>query len=120
MTFWGCFKTLITIKLLVLLTAVISFFIGLFMNTSCTDNNFFDVIIVGAGPSGTGAAYDLAVAGFKVKVLDKKEFPRFKPCAGGVTAKALNLFKFSIAPVIRSTTDTLVVGYGTTKQHVLK
>ena len=79
----------------------------------------YDVVIVGGGPSGAAAAYDLAEAGFRVVILDKKEFPRFKPCAGGVTTKALHLLRYSIAPVIRATTRTMVVGYGTGKQKTL-
>ncbi|MEZ5681653.1 MAG: geranylgeranyl reductase family protein [Erythrobacter sp.] len=60
-----------------------------------------DVIVVGAGPAGAAASYDLAAAGFRVSLLDRRSFPRQKACAGGVTVKALNRLRFSIAPVIR-------------------
>ena len=79
----------------------------------------YDAIIVGGGPAGAAAAYDLADAGFHVLILDKREFPRFKPCAGGVTTKALHLFRYSIAPVIRATTNTMTVGFGIGKQKTL-
>ncbi|RTZ99876.1 MAG: pyridine nucleotide-disulfide oxidoreductase [Deltaproteobacteria bacterium] len=36
-----------------------------------------DVIIIGAGPSGTSAAALIHQAGFKVAVIEKEEFPRF-------------------------------------------
>jgi NADPH-dependent 2,4-dienoyl-CoA reductase/sulfur reductase-like enzyme len=42
----------------------------------------YDVIIVGAGPAGSSAAYYLAAAGRKVLVLEKETFPRYKACAG--------------------------------------
>lgn len=61
----------------------------------------FDVIIVGAGPAGTAAAFDLLDAGFKVLILDKYEFPRKKACAGGITPKGYNLFKYDISSKIR-------------------
>ena len=62
----------------------------------------YDVIIVGAGQAGCAAAYDLAEAGLDVLLLDRKAFPRVKPCAGALTVKALKRLRFSIAPVIRS------------------
>ena len=79
----------------------------------------YDVVIVGGGPSGVSAAYDLADAGLKVLIVDKSDFPRFKPCAGGLTTKTLHLFRYSIAPVIRATTNTMVVGQGIGKQKKL-
>ncbi|MBW2655343.1 MAG: FAD-dependent monooxygenase [Deltaproteobacteria bacterium] len=42
----------------------------------------FDVTIIGGGPAGTAAAFDLLVKGLKVPILDKYEFPRKKACAG--------------------------------------
>jgi flavin-dependent dehydrogenase len=61
----------------------------------------FDVAIIGAGPAGTAAAFDLSVKGLKVLVLDKYEFPRKKACAGGITPKACHLFKYDISSVIK-------------------
>lgn len=57
-----------------------------------------DVIVVGAGQAGCAAALDLAVAGRQVLLLDK---PQHKPCAGGVTMKALNLLRFSLDELVR-------------------
>jgi len=48
-----------------------------------------DVVIVGAGPAGSAAAYYLATAGFDVLLLDKAEFPRDKTCGDGLTPRAL-------------------------------
>jgi geranylgeranyl reductase family protein len=47
----------------------------------------YDVIVVGLGPAGATAAYELARKGFRVIAIDRKRFPRYKPCGGGVTAK---------------------------------
>jgi geranylgeranyl reductase family protein len=45
----------------------------------------FDCIIVGAGPSGTTAAYHLAKKGHSVLILEKESLPRYKTCGGGVS-----------------------------------
>jgi geranylgeranyl reductase family protein len=77
-----------------------------------------DAIIVGAGPAGCAAAYDLLAAGKKVLLLDRKRFPRVKPCAGALTIKAVNRLRYSIAPVIRFVARDLNVSlFGYRKRH---
>jgi menaquinone-9 beta-reductase len=46
-----------------------------------------DVIVVGAGPAGSSAAYWLASAGLDVLVLEKSTFPREKVCGDGLTPR---------------------------------
>ena len=48
-----------------------------------------DVIVVGAGPGGSSAAYHLARAGLDVLVLEKSTFPREKVCGDGLTLRAV-------------------------------
>ncbi|TRZ72225.1 MAG: geranylgeranyl reductase family protein [Bacteroidetes bacterium] len=62
-----------------------------------------DVIVVGAGPAGSLAAYILAVQGIKVTILEKTLFPRYKVCGGGLTHKILKEIPFDLSPVIEST-----------------
>jgi menaquinone-9 beta-reductase len=52
-------------------------------------NSRFDVLVVGAGPSGASAAYWLATLGHRVLVIDKKRFPREKTCGDGLTPRAV-------------------------------
>lgn len=47
------------------------------------------VLIVGAGPAGSTAAYWLASAGHEVTVLEKTRFPREKVCGDGLTPRAV-------------------------------
>jgi geranylgeranyl reductase family protein len=69
----------------------------------------WDAIIVGAGPAGCAAAYDLAVAGRSVLLLDRADFPRPKACAGGLTRKSLRALRYSVAPVTRTTVSSILV-----------
>jgi geranylgeranyl reductase family protein len=48
-----------------------------------------DVIVVGAGPSGSTAAYYLAQAGLNVLLIEKSRFPRDKVCGDGLTPRAV-------------------------------
>ncbi len=48
-----------------------------------------DVLIVGAGPAGSAAAFFLAAAGLDVLMLEKTRFPREKVCGDGLTPRAV-------------------------------
>ncbi|HEV2578559.1 MAG TPA: FAD-dependent oxidoreductase [Acidobacteriaceae bacterium] len=60
----------------------------------------YDVLIAGAGPAGCAAAYDLARAGKRVLMLDRRTFPRHKACACGLTRKTLRALRYSVDPVV--------------------
>ena len=77
----------------------------------------YDVIIVGAGPAGAAAGYDLAAAGIRVLALDKSEFPRQKPCAGGVTPKGVLSYRYDIGSVVRQSCHTLRIR--SNKHHII-
>ena len=53
----------------------------------------FDVIVIGAGPAGSTAAYLLASHGYSVLILDKSTFPRGKLCGGLLTWKTIKLLE---------------------------
>jgi geranylgeranyl reductase family protein len=69
----------------------------------------WDAVIVGAGPAGCAAAYDLATARRSVLLLDRAEFPRHKACAGGLTMRSLRALRYSVAAVTRATVSEIVV-----------
>jgi geranylgeranyl reductase family protein len=50
----------------------------------------FDVVIVGAGPSGSACAYWLSRAGWSVCLIEKKTFPREKTCGDGLTPRSVH------------------------------
>ena len=62
----------------------------------------FDAIVVGGGPAGSLTAYRLATAGVRVALLDSRQFPRDKPCGGGIQHRALQHIPFSCESTFRS------------------
>lgn len=60
----------------------------------------YDVLIAGGGPAGCAAAYDLARAGKRVLILDRRTFPRHKACACGLTRKTLRALRYSVDPIV--------------------
>jgi geranylgeranyl reductase family protein len=65
----------------------------------------YDVVIVGAGPSGSTAAKNLAENGKKVLIIDKQKFPRDKSCGGGIPTRVMKQF-----PYIKAFIDSISYG----------
>ena len=51
----------------------------------------YDLVIVGAGPSGSTTAYFSAQHGLKVAILEKESFPRDKYCGDAVCTPAITI-----------------------------
>lgn len=58
--------------------------------------DYYDAIIVGAGPAGSTLARALEGSGKKVLIIDKARFPRDKTCAGWVTPAVLESLNIDI------------------------
>ncbi len=59
--------------------------------------DYFDVIIVGAGPAGSTLARALEGSGKRTLILDKQSFPRDKTCAGWVTPAVIDSLGIDLA-----------------------
>jgi len=57
----------------------------------------YDVIIIGGGPSGSSAGRRAGKLGMKTLLLDKEEFPRYKPCGGGLSEHAMSYLDFELS-----------------------
>ena len=66
----------------------------------------FDLLVVGAGPGGSNAAAVALAQGLTVAQVDAARFPRVKPCAGGLTAKAWRALAFDLEPSLRRGFDS--------------
>ncbi|HID10312.1 MAG TPA: geranylgeranyl reductase family protein [Candidatus Latescibacteria bacterium] len=60
----------------------------------------YDVIVVGAGPSGSASAYFLAREGLSVLLLEKERLPRPKVCAGAVPLAVEGLLGFGVGEAV--------------------
>ena len=55
--------------------------------------NTYDVIVIGAGPGGSSAAFRLASAGMRVALIDKARFPRDKLCGGMLSERTEKVYR---------------------------
>src|SRR5436853_7725047 len=65
----------------------------------------YDILIVGAGPSGSFAAEKLARSRLRVALFDGRPFGEPKACGGGVTSKALKAWPHLLEAVGRSVNE---------------
>jgi len=63
----------------------------------------YDVVVVGTGPAGAVAAYELSRAGLSVLALDKQRHPRYKVCGGGLSARIESILGHDFKPVVEHT-----------------
>jgi geranylgeranyl reductase family protein len=56
----------------------------------------YDLIIVGAGPSGASAGRIAGKKGLSTLLLEKENFPRYKPCGGALSSYALSCLEFEL------------------------
>ncbi|MFN3947056.1 MAG: geranylgeranyl reductase family protein [Aquificaceae bacterium] len=79
----------------------------------------YQAVVVGGGPAGASASYHLSKAGFKVALLEKESLPRFKLCAGCLSARTLKLLPKGYERLILNTIRGGRLGYkGLEDYHV--
>lgn len=71
----------------------------------------YDVIISGAGPSGSLLGYLLSSKGINTLIIEKQSFPRYKICAGGLQHRSLDLIPFDIGKVIQKSLHGIYFSY---------
>ncbi len=76
-----------------------------------TSHKLYDVIIIGAGPSGSSCAYNVKRLNPSASVLliDKAQFPRYKPCGGGISPDVHNYLDFDLSEALDSRCEQLSI-----------
>ncbi|MBI3595732.1 MAG: geranylgeranyl reductase family protein [Nitrospirae bacterium] len=69
----------------------------------------YDAIVIGTGPAGSTAAFELARRGYRVLALEKKRHPRYKVCGGGLSVRLDNLLGRHYHTVVERTVTRLVI-----------
>jgi len=67
------------------------------------DVKVYDVVVVGMGPAGAVAAYELSRAGLSVLAIDKQTHPRYKVCGGGLSVRIEQLLDPGFKSVVEDT-----------------
>src|SRR3954466_14160689 len=71
----------------------------------------FDAIVVGAGPSGSSAARDLAERGARVALLEKARLPRYKTCGGGLTYRTVRELRLPPSDVVEHESHAIELNF---------
>ena len=72
----------------------------------------FDLVVIGAGPAGASCARRAGELGLSVVLLEAGTFPRPKPCAGGLTSRAVALAGSGVDAVVRESPGKLRLRLG--------
>ncbi len=66
----------------------------------------YDIVIIGAGPSGAATARYLVYEGFNVLVIEKKKLPRYKICSGIIFEKSQEIIEKHFGKIPQSVCAT--------------
>ena len=85
-----------------------------------TSSKQYDVIVVGMGPAGASAAYELSRAGLSVLGLEKKAHPRYKVCGGGLSARTEEILPSDFQSVVEDRVHRMIFSYGPHQSYVVE
>jgi geranylgeranyl reductase family protein len=80
----------------------------------------YDVIVVGMGPAGASAAYELSQRGLSVLAFDKQAHPRYKVCGGGLSARIANILPADFLSVVEKTIHRVEFAYGAQQSFLIE
>jgi len=80
----------------------------------------YDVIIVGMGPAGASAAFELSQRGFSVLAFEKHAHPRYKICGGGLSARISKILPDDFSSVVEEIVHRVQFTYGAHESFLIE
>ncbi len=80
----------------------------------------YDVIVVGMGPAGASAAYELSQGGLSVLAFDKQAHPRYKVCGGGLSARITKILPDDFLSVVEQSVNRVRFTYGEQESFLIQ
>ncbi|MEG6567508.1 NAD(P)/FAD-dependent oxidoreductase [Thermoanaerobacterium saccharolyticum] len=80
----------------------------------------YDAIIIGGGPAGSTLGRKLSKEGYKVLLIEKHVFPRYKACGGGITRRCYKLLDVDISQCIEDITYEIIFRFPNDKTIALQ
>lgn len=80
----------------------------------------YDVIVVGMGPGGASAAYELSQRGLSVLAFDKQAHPRYKVCGGGLSARIAKILPADFLSVVEKSVHRVQFTYGSQESFLIE
>ena len=71
-----------------------------------------DVVVIGGGPAGSVTARQLASRGCNVLLVDARQFPREKPCGGGIQHRCLRFLPEDFPSVAKAVCTSVRLTHG--------
>lgn len=78
----------------------------------------FDVVIIGSGPSGAMAAYELAQNSISVAIVERETLPRYKTCGGGLVFRGRDMIPYDISTVVETEFKTIDIYFSNKDLHL--
>ena len=75
----------------------------------------YDVALIGSGPAGASAAFQLAQQGLKCVIIEKEKLPRYKTCGGGFVFRGRKNMPFDISEVVEREFDSVDIYFDSKK-----
>lgn len=78
----------------------------------------FDVAIIGSGPAGASAAFELSKSGISTVIIEKETLPRYKTCGGGFVFRGRKNMPFDISSVVEKEFHSIDTYFSNKQSHL--
>ena len=84
-----------------------------------SENRNWEVIVIGSGPAGAMAAYELAKVGKRVAIIEKESLPRYKTCGGGLVFRGREFLPIDVQVAVEREFASMAIYLDTLDHHLV-